>query len=443
MTLSFGGLVSGLDTASLINQLMQVEAIPQQRLAQRARIEQSEVTALQGLNTKLAALTGLTEDLAEPDGWAPMRATSSSEHVTATAKPGAAVTTLSFTVDRTAVAHRLAFTTTAALTDRVTNADSTAVRLTASDGTVTEVDSGDGTLRGLVTAINNADAGVRATTIRLDDGTYRLHVTASETGTASSFTLTNADGSELLGGATVTLGRDAAVTVGTDTIHSASNTFSGVVTGLDFTVTEEAVGSTVDVATTRDTGSMRDSVKKIVDEVNAALRAIGTATAPGVNGRAGGLLAGDSTLRLLRSDLLSTVTGGVGGKTLADVGIEVDRNGTVTFDVERFESALAADPAATTAMFTGPGGFVIRVGEVAEAASDSTTGSLTLAIKGRGTSIDRMEDSIADWNNRLELRRQSLNRQYAALEVALGQLQNQSSWLAGQIGGLPKISSGQ
>jgi flagellar hook-associated protein 2 len=34
-----------------------------------------------------------------------------------------------------------------------------------------------------------------------------------------------------------------------------------------------------------------------------------------------------------------------------------------------------------------------------------------------------------------------LQRQYGALEVALGRLQNQSTWLAGQISSLPSASS--
>jgi flagellar hook-associated protein 2 len=38
---------------------------------------------------------------------------------------------------------------------------------------------------------------------------------------------------------------------------------------------------------------------------------------------------------------------------------------------------------------------------------------------------------------RLATREQTLRRQYAAMEAALGTLKNQSTWLAGQISGLP------
>ena len=48
-----------------------------------------------------------------------------------------------------------------------------------------------------------------------------------------------------------------------------------------------------------------------------------------------------------------------------------------------------------------------------------------------------LNSEIADWNNRLQLRQQTLQRQFTNLETALGKMKNQSNWLAGQIAGLP------
>ncbi|MFC7504863.1 flagellar cap protein FliD N-terminal domain-containing protein, partial [Nocardioides sp. GCM10030258] len=55
-TSSIGGLASGLDTASIISQLMALEALPQTKLKTQVTAEQSKVTALQKLNTALQAL---------------------------------------------------------------------------------------------------------------------------------------------------------------------------------------------------------------------------------------------------------------------------------------------------------------------------------------------------------------------------------------------------
>lgn len=512
---SISGLVSGLDTATIVSQLMQVEAAPQTLLKNKKSSEESSLSSLQALNTKLRTLVTSAGDLAKTAGWSPYKATSSSEHVTASIVTGSQPSSVSFTVGQTAGKHRLSFTDSAALTDRVTSASSTIVRLDSLDGTVTDIDTGDGTLDGLVKAVNDAKAGVRATTVKLDDGTFRLRVESEATGASSDFTLTNEDGTPLLSGATVTAGRDAAITIGTDTVHSSTNTFAGVVTGLDITIASGTpAGTNVDVTVERDAKAMVDSVKAMVDAANAVLSDISTLTAYNSSTSKAGKLAGDSTLRALRQELLGSISNGLGGQSLADVGVELDRYGKVVFDAAKFESAYVADPTGTSARFAGTGtwtgtgqvtfvsatwrtapgnhafqgdasagtiggqpttvsnglhqgasgtaaeglaftvvgtadgtlaysqGFAARLLAVAERASDATVGTVTSAINGRNNRIDDLEEAIADWDVRLATRRQTLERQYTALEVALGQLQNQSSWLAGQIAGLPSWDSG-
>ena len=68
---SIGGLISGLDTATIISQLMQLEAQPQTRLKTKVTVEQSAVTALQALNTKLAAWPPRPPTSRRPTAWGP------------------------------------------------------------------------------------------------------------------------------------------------------------------------------------------------------------------------------------------------------------------------------------------------------------------------------------------------------------------------------------
>jgi flagellar hook-associated protein 2 len=512
---SISGLVSGLDTATIISQLMQVEAQPQTMLKTRMSSEQTSLSSLQSLNSKLLTIATKAGDLAKTAGWSPFTATSSSDKVTATVTSGATASSFSFTVKQTAQPHRVAFDS-AALTTRVTATGSTAVHLTASDGTVTSLETGDGTLDGLVKAINGSGAGVRATTLQLSDGTSRVIVQSEKTGAASNFTLTNADGTALALGSTATAGQDALITVGTDELKSSTNTFSGTVSGIDLTLAAStAAGTTVDITVSRDSKTMTDSVKALVDAANAVLTDIASLTSYNSATKKGGALAGDTTLRSLRQELLSSVATGIDGRSLADLGIQLDRSGAITFDAKKFEAAYTADPTGTANRFAGtaswddpantgsatlagftwrtaPGdhvidstagtidgepatvsgslmtgksgtradglavtvsgttsgtlvyhqGFAARLAAIAGRASDSAVGTVTAAIKGRTDAIDSLEDKIADWDVRLDLRRETLTRQYAALEVALGKLQNQSSWLAGQIAGLPTMSSG-
>ncbi|MCU1487289.1 MAG: flagellar hook-associated 2 domain protein [Actinomycetia bacterium] len=87
-TSSVDGLVSGLDTTALINQLMAAEKAPQDQLVAKRDKAKAVVAAYQSLNTKLATLRDAAAKLADPAGWNVMKATSSSTSV-ATASAGA------------------------------------------------------------------------------------------------------------------------------------------------------------------------------------------------------------------------------------------------------------------------------------------------------------------------------------------------------------------
>jgi flagellar hook-associated protein 2 len=434
-TASISGLVSGLDTASIIDQLMQLETVPQNKLKTNLGIEQTKLKNLQALNAKVAALTTQAQALAAGTGWGALTATSSSTAVSVSTTTGTASGSFTFTVGQTAAAHRLTFASTAAGTDVVVSGGTT-VKLTQAGVTQT-LDTGDGSLDGLVTALNGAGTGVSAAKVKLDDGSYRLVVNAAQTGAAGAFTLTNADGSDLLGGATVDAGRDAAITIGPDTIHSATNTFSGVIPGVDLTVSSAAVGTSVDVTVAKDTASVTGTVKSLVDSINATLAQIDSLTAYNPTTKTSGPLAGDAGVRALRNQLLNAIYP-ADGTSIADVGIQTDRYGKLVFDEATFSSAYAADPARVAAKFTSGAvdGFAARVASVADAASNKYSGTITAAITGRGTTISRIQDSIDDWDQRLELRRTTLQRTFTALETALSKMNSQSSWLSGQLSAL-------
>jgi flagellar hook-associated protein 2 len=86
-------------------------------------------------------------------------------------------------------------------------------------------------------------------------------------------------------------------------------------------------------------------------------------------------------------------------------------------------------------------GLAKALDDAASAATDSATGSLTLAIQGGNSLVKNLNDQISDWDIRLQARQEGLQKQFASLEVALGKLKDQSSWLSGQIASLPSRSS--
>ncbi|MFL6025006.1 MAG: flagellar filament capping protein FliD, partial [Marmoricola sp.] len=377
-TTNVSGLVSGLDTNSIISSLMQVEAQTQTNLKTKLSTEQSNVKSLQDLNSAFASLATSAADLAKATAWNPVTVTSSSTLVSATAGTGAIAGPLSFTVGHTALSHRLTFTGSVAMSAVVTSGSNT-VTLDHLDGTTQSIDTGDGTLAGLVRGLNASGTGVKASTVKLDDGTYRLQVISTATGAAADFALTNADGSDLLGGATVRAGRDAEITIGTDTVHSATNTFASVANGLTISLgSTVADGTAVDLDVTQDSAAMTKTVKGIIDSINAALTKIDSLTAYNSTTKTSGPLSTDNSVRSLRNSLLDSIYPS-NGSSMAGVGIQLDRYGKLVFDADTFTSAYKADPSAVSATFNSgvPKGFAARVQVVAKAASDSVDGSIT------------------------------------------------------------------
>ena len=440
---SISGLASGLDTATIIDQLMKLEALPQTRLKTRVSTEQSKVTALQSLNTKLAALATKAADLAKASTWSAATGTSSNPSISVTTTASASPTRLSATVTAVAKTHQLGFASTAALTDHVTGASNT-VLLDRFDGTTLSIDSGDGTLQGLVNAINLPanNTGLHANAVKTAGG-YRLLVESTATGATQDFDLTAADGSALLGGATVRAGADAALDLGAGiTVTSTSNTFADLLPGVSVTLgADTAVGAVSTIDVKRDSTSLGTAVSDLVTSMNAILSEIDAKAAYNSASKTSGVLGGDAAIRALRTEVLRTVYSN-SNTVMAQFGISTTRDGKLTFDDKAFAKAYAADPEGTAAQFTtGATGFAARVAKVADVASDPIDGTITRAITGRNSGITRLEASIDDWDVRLGQRRTNLERQYTALETALSQLNSQSSWLSGQLSSLSSSSS--
>ncbi len=374
MTIS--GAVSGIDTATIINQLVALQTNQQTLLKRQQSTQQSAADALGKLATALNGVGTLAGNLAKTSTWAGSMATSTSTSVTPTST-GTAAGALTFDVTALAAAHAVVSTDAVASTGAVVA--SGPVTLTASDGSTTELEVGGGTLAEVVKAINAAGKGVVATAVQTSPGQYRLQVASTTTGAGSEFTLDGLDG--FTGMDVLTQGSDAKIRVGSVPaaayeISSATNTFADVVKGMSFTVSKLEAGVTV--RATVDGTAVAGQVSKLVDAVNAALSQISTATAWNATTKSGGPLLGDSAVRSLQQRLLSTVSGA------GAPGVRLTRDGTLTFDQAAFVKAFAADPdkvkgafGATTAFEPDPS----VSGQVAFSSSTSATRPGTYAVE--------------------------------------------------------------
>jgi flagellar hook-associated protein 2 len=449
MTSSVDGLISGLSTTDLINQLMKVEAAPQQALKTKLTAEQKVITTYQAVNAKMLAVQSAAQTLTGTAPWTAMRVTSSSPAVTATADSTAAAGSTTFDVVRMASTHVVTL-----------GADGTGSVLTGSalrfyeggslNPIIVSLAGHPNTLQGLADAVNaTAGLGVRAAVITTDAGEL-LQLRATTSGSAAAFTVDSAD--TVAAARTVVPGLDGQIAIGDPAdggyyASSATNTYTNVIPGVAFTANQVQQGVTLSTAS--DSGGLADAMQALVDSVNSALGSITSQSGYDAGTKTGGTLLGDFATGQLQQRLVSAVSSGTSGYSFGKLGVQLTRDGQLTFNRSTFLAAYQADPAGVqTAVASGPAagqpagpaGLARLMQNIATSATDATTGSLTMAIQGGNDLSRTLNDNIADWDVRLQLRRDDLQRQFSAMEVALGKLKDQSTWLSGQIASLPSKS---
>jgi flagellar hook-associated protein 2 len=451
MGLAVDGLSSGLDTTSLINSLMKLEAIPQSLLKNKVASTQATITALQGLNTRIAALGTLATEAAKPASLDLYRVTSSSSVATAAVTSGAGAGQMTIVVTSLAQAQ---VAVSAAITSWPD--DPPVLTVVGSDGTHTQVTASSTSLDDVVAAINRAGSGVSAMKVSDGNGAFRLQFTATETGTAGSFSIYRGSSVDVTAGTatnlfsepgatTITTATDAAVTLwantsAAQTITSSTNAFTNLLPGVDVTVSAVS-GDPVTISVAKDDVAIRKVAEDLVGALNGVFAVISTKSVVTNSTDASGkpvispsVFTGDTSVQSVDQRILSAASRPVDGQSPSEVGISITKTGTLEFDAEKFAGALAKDPAKVARVVHE---LASRVRDVASGISDKYDGELTVRITGQQSLVSSMGDQIGDWDRRLDTRRSSLERIYAALEVQLSGLKSQGSWLSSQLGSLP------
>jgi flagellar hook-associated protein 2 len=377
--LSVSGAVSGLDTATMVTQLVAVDAAQQTALKNRQATAQKAADAYASIISSLKDLSTKAKSLANTAGWAGSTATSSSTNVKASAT-GTASGSLTFDVDKLAASHALVSASTVSSTNDVVASGGT-LSVRDKDGNLTaSIDVGGGSLAEVVAAVNNSDAGLRAAAVQTSPGTYRLQITAKTSGAAGEFSVDGLDGFSGLD--VLTPGADAQITVGTNpltkySITSATNTFSGIIPGLSFAVSKEETGVTVDA--TVDGSKIATNIQTLVDAANSVLTNLSKQTAYDSGTKTGGALFGENTIKQVQQQILGAV-GGAGAP-----GVSLTRAGQLSFDSAKFETAFEADPAKTAKQFGisstfDPAAGVTGTATVTRAASITQAGAYGVQV---------------------------------------------------------------
>jgi len=457
------GIVSGLDTDTLIEQLMAIERRPLVLMQERKTTLEKQRDAWRDVNTRLNNLRDRMAELSRLSLFERRAVTSSKAEVaTATANRNAVEAVYRISVQQLAAAHRVAgkrFETVkgkAAPKEPLGLSGEARLRVGQNGDWITvAVDAAD-TLESIAAKINEAAGG--AVIARVLDG--RLILEAKETGAANTLEFEVPDGSdpsavniwqelgvvndkgEILN--ELQAAQDAVFTVEGLTIIRSSNTVDDLIEGV--TLQLKGVGETT-LEIRRDVDAVVDAVRRFVEQYNSTMSFIQDRM--GENG----VLKGDTLLMRiqmqLRADVMAPVAAtGLKYNQLAAVGISVDKSGTMSLDEARLREALGESPEEVARLFTASkedgdpfDGVAIRLEQRFQQWLAAGDGLLAARQKLFGDRIKAIEDSMDRFEQRMEIREANLRRQFLALEEALASLQTQSNWLANQLVQLSAMAS--
>ena len=444
--INFSGF-NGFDFNQVIDVTIQAESAPLEATEAKVAELKKKDSALGAFGTEVADVQDPVADLVLGTAFSDLAAASTDTDIAdVTLGDGAAAGAYALNITQLARSQVTASTNGyTATTD--TAADGGSISFTIDGNTTTAINiSSATTLTELKTLINDQSSGVVASVV--NDGTNnKLVISSRETGAVNGFTINN----------TLTNGVDTVVAFAVGQSESSGNsqdsqdaafTVNGLaITGASNTVTDAIPGTTVTLVTTgtatvnvtNDYDALEESVKTFITEYNALKEFFDEQVKlDSITGKPGPL-GRDSILRQALSDVRNTILTSNGNdgqySYLTEVGVEFEQDGTLSLDQEKFDTAMDNNVADVQKLFQGDG-TVDGVFDDLDAALkniDSTAGLIKTTRTSLDTSIKVLRDQIVAQQLRLELRRQELQKMFAAADQAMSRLTSQGSAL-GSIG---------
>ncbi|HET9620990.1 MAG TPA: flagellar filament capping protein FliD [Kofleriaceae bacterium] len=434
MAITFSGLASGLDTASLIKQLVAAERSPADAITQKQSDLNTQKSIVASLSSAVSKLGTVVKGMAIPSDLQPRTASASDAHVSVTATAGAASTVHDVRVEQLARGQITASSAFASMAAGVVGAGTLTI---ATGGKTASVSySPSDTLSDIAAKINNANVGASASVL-YDGSTYRLMVAATGTGSANApvFTETGASLGLAQPENVKVAAQDAKVSIDGVSVTRSTNTIDDAIQGLTLTLNSPQATGDADTAVTvgLDNSALTTKLSSFVSAYNAINSALHvqldyTGSTKGTN-----TLFGDSTLVRLQNSLGGLMSAAYGGNAIDSVGLVRDKDGNLTLDSDKLAAALNKNPNALSDFFV-TNGFTKAVRGLTDAYTAAGSGffaTKTQSITDRFKALQTQADNI---NSRADTLQTTLQSQFNALETAMSNLKSQSSYLTSILG---------
>ncbi len=468
-TITSLGVGSGLDAESIVTKLVTLERLPITQLQTQAEKFQAKISAFGQIQSAVSTFRDAARKLANPDIWGSVAATSANTSVVNfSTSTGAANGNYAVTVSSLAKAQSTAMRTAVSATDTLgsgTLTFNTGVMGTGGIASPTKttqvtIDATD-TLDQIKDKVNAAGAGVRATVVTDANGS-RLVFTSSEAGKANAFTVS----ADTTGGTagTAAVGLSALAYSGTDNltegertqeasnavakvngvqVESATNTFSGALAGITFTVGQTtAADAPVNVTVAQDTETITKAINDFATSYTAMVNLMRDNTKYDDATQTAGTLQGDGTalalLNQFRSLAGSSTTASSTYGTLSSIGVAIQEGGGLKVDSTKLKNALGnLTEVKKLFSFADTGnssndGIATKLRTLADnmLAFDGARANRTNGLRSAVTRNQKQQDVL---DARSALYEKRLRAQYTALDTTMATLNTASNYVTQMI----------
>jgi flagellar hook-associated protein 2 len=432
------------DLQSILSRSQQIAQIPVKILQNDQTTLQNEISALTSMQSSVGAVATALTRLADLNAQGALSGTTSNSNVTVAvdgtgASPGTYVIS-----DVTSLASY----STATMTNPVADPSATAVAptdtntlylVTGGAPVQIQLTADTNNLYGLRDAINSANAGVAASIITTSDGSY-LALTATTAGPAQIQLLSdpNDTGTDLL--SMNQTGSLAAFSINGKPTTATTNQVSGIINGATINLNGiPTTGTSVTLTVSANAAPISSALQTLVSAYNN----LGTSVQAQV-GASGGALVGNQIVRSIQEQMhqVAYYQGSGAVQSLMDLGVTLNRDGTMSFDSSRL-NGMSSQQLAAALSFIGDGSTGLSaLGGNFSLFSDSTTGVIQQTISQDQRSQQRLQDQIDAMNVRIAAAQKAEMTKLQAADAALAALESQQSTLTATIKSLNSVLYG-
>ncbi|MBM9513151.1 flagellar filament capping protein FliD [Desulfogranum marinum] len=461
MAIQFSGLASGMDTGSIIDQLMNLERIPITRLEGDKTWMNNRLSAFTELDTKLKSFLDSIDTLGDEDTLQQRSVKlSEEEHLSASVSSEALAGT-SYAVEVVSLAQAQKSVTAGGFAAKDSNTFGTGTLNVTVDGTshAIEITSENNSLEGIMQAINDADIGISTGIINVGGESttpYRLLLSGDSVGKSFSVDATGlTGGTDDLGAVEdetgtvnppVTKAAQAHIRVDTIDIYSDSNTVKEAIPGVTLDLLKAETDTTTQLSVDLDKSAIKENIESFAKGYNQVISFITGQSV--INGEGGGLLSGDSGVNSIKRHLQSMLTSLFENSgtltTLSQLGFETQQDGTLVVNDETLSQAVEENLGSVVSLLSGEGekkGLAEQFSDYLESMTSSTTGMLSGRKQSINSNVKRIDSRIEIMEMRLEQRQKTLEAQFSAMETLVSGMNAQSSFLTQQMANISSITN--